>query len=338
MKALGKAKEKYSVGLNIGTQAIKIAKLRLSKDGQMELCGFDLVPIQLELAETLKKIKQAMDIDYVNTGVSGPQTVIRHISFPKMSKDELKQALKFEAQKHIPFPMAEINLDGFILKDDLPENKMLVLLAAAKKELISQRIKLIEEAGMRINVICIDSIALINAFNFNYPQDESLKQKAVTLLNIGATTTNLNILEGGIPRLSRDINIGGNNFTQRIMELLGLDFKPAEEIKQNPGKENAQKLLAAQESMLTNLASEIRTSFDYYESQSTTSVVKIFLSGGGSNFTGLSDMLANSLGIEVEYWDPLKRISLADGIDVNKIKSLSNQLAVAVGLALRTIE
>lgn len=334
MKKSGKSKDKYSVGVDIGTQSIKIAKLKFGKE-QVELGGFDLVPSQLELADVLKKIRQDLDLETINIGVAGPQTVVRHINFPKMNKEELKQALKFEAQKHIPFPVSEINLDGFILKDDLPDNKMLVLIAAAKKELINQRIKLVEDAGMKLNLICIDSISMINAFNFNYGQDDSLKQKAVALLNIGASTTNLDILENGIPRLSRDINVAGNNFTQKIMEVFGLDFKSAEELKLDQEKAQSEKIQTAQESILTNLASEIRTSFDYYESQSTTSVVKILLSGGGSNFVGLKDMLANSLGIEVDYWDPLRQISLSQDIDPKEIKSLSNQLVVAVGLALR---
>jgi type IV pilus assembly protein PilM len=334
MKKIGKSKDKYSVGLDIGTQSIKIAKLKILQE-QVELSDFNLVPVQLEMGEILKKIKQAMDIETVNIGISGPQTVVRQINFPKMNQDELKQALKFEAQKYIPFPITEINLDGYILKADLPENKMLVLIAAAKKELINQRIKLIEDVGLKLDIICIDSISLINAFNFNYAKEDFFKQKAIALLNIGATITNLDILENGTPRLSRDINIAGNDFTQKIMEIFGLDFKSAEELKLNPDELKSQKLLTAQESIFTNLASEIRTSFDYYESQSTTSVVKIFLSGGGSNFIGLKDTLANSLGIEVEYWNPLKQVSLSSEMDPAKLKTFSNHLAVAVGLALR---
>jgi type IV pilus assembly protein PilM len=88
--------------------------------------------------------------------------------------------------------------------------------------------------------------------------------------------------------------------------------------------------------VVTSLTSEIRTSFDYYESQSASSVAKIFLSGGGSRMIGLKDMLANFLGIEVEYWDPLKQIILSSDIDPQKIKALFSQFAVAVGLALRS--
>ena len=100
-------------------------------------------------------------------------------------------------------------------------------------------------------------------------------------------------------------------------------------------KEKSNKAVTAAEPVLSDLSKELRTSFDYYESQSASSLSKIFLSGGGSKFTGLKGMLANLLSIEVEYWEPLRQISIADNIDSKEAKELSAQLAVAVGLALR---
>lgn len=329
-----KFKEKFSIGLDIGTHTIKIAKLKFAKDA-IELGGFELESTQVNPADTLKNLAKSQGIETVNIGVSGPQSVIRYITFPRMNEDELRQSLRFEAQKHIPFSISEINLDGYILKEDLPDNKMLVLLAAVKKELINQRLKSIEDAGIKVNIVDIDSLALINAFNFNYSQDDFLKQKAIALLNIGASLTNLNILENGIPSLSRDMHLAGNNFTQKLVDAFGMDFKSAEDLKNNPDSERANKVKQAIESVLTNLAGEIRISFDYFESQSTTSVAKIFLSGGSCKSLGLKEMLANSLGIEVEYWDPLKLINVSSKIDPEKAKAYSGQLAVALGLALR---
>ncbi|MCX5700832.1 MAG: type IV pilus assembly protein PilM [Candidatus Omnitrophica bacterium] len=327
-------KERFCVGLDIGSSAIKIVKLKFLND-LVELCSFDVEPLKLDLGEALRKLKATQALDSVNIGVSGLQTVIRYANFPRMNAQELRQALKFEAQKHIPFNISEVNLDGVILKDDLSDSKMLVLISAAKKELISGRVKLIESVGSSINTIDMDSIALVNAFIFNNPSFEYQEHKAIALLNIGSCVTNLDIVESGIPRLSRDIHIASSNFTQKIMSIFELDSANAESLKINPDAERANKVKAAVESVLANLAAEVRTSFDYYESQSATSVVKIFLSGGGSNFTGLNEMLGHSLGIEVEYWDPLKKLQIAQGLDTVKLKQSSNQLAIAVGLALR---
>ena len=327
-------KEKFSFGLDIGTHSIKYVKLKLL-NGSAELSDLNLLTGSADVEGVLKNIKQSQGADFVNISLSGPSTVIRYVNFPKMNEQELKQALKFEAQKHIPFSVEEVVLDSFILKEDLPDNKMLVLIAAVKKDFLNQRIKLIEDAGLKANLVDIDSLALTNAFNYNYPQDDNPKYKAVALLNIGSSMSNLNILENGMPRLSRDIHIGGSNFTQKLMEMFSLDFKAAEELKINPDAEKAKSVTATIESVFSNLASNIRTSFDYYESQSTTSVAKIFLNGGGSKFVGLKDMLANLLGIEVESWDPLSNIKVPNTVDTQKVNNLSGQLAVAVGLAIR---
>lgn len=327
-------KEKYACGLDIGTSTVKLVKLRFAKE-QVELCNFYLEPVQPDLGPVLKGAYEACDTKKVNISVSGPVTVIRYATFLKMRPEELKQALKFEAAKHIPFSIDEVNLDSCILKEDLTNNKMLVLLAAVKKDFLSQRLKLIQDIGFNADIVDIDSIALINAFNFNYPEAQDSQHAAVALLNIGASISNLNILEDGIPRLSRDMHISGNNFTQKLADTLPLDFKSAENLKLNPEKEKLQSIVACLEPVFNNLANEIRVSFDYYESQSASSVAKIFLSGGGSQFGSLKDTLSNLLGIEVEHWDPLKKISLSDSVDSKKLKGLSSHLAVAIGLSLR---
>ena len=342
------AKERFSFGLDIGTQSIKCVKLKVTGSA-VELVAFDLQESMLDPTELLNKIKHAQGADLVNISFCGASTVIRYVNFLRMNKCELTGALKFEAQKHIPFSVEEVNLDAEILKDDLPENKMLVLIAAIKKELILQRIKVLENAGLRANIIDIDSLALVNAFNFNYPKTDlpenksennglasaSQSRKSICLLNIGSTITNVNILDNGLVRLSRDIHSGGANFTKKLMDIFEMDFKAAEELKINPPEDKANKIKAGVESVLTNLASEIRTSFDYYESQNTANVVKIFLSGGASKITGLKEMLGACLGIPVETWNPFKQIKIPDTIDRQKLNKFYGEFNVAVGLALR---
>jgi type IV pilus assembly protein PilM len=327
-------KEKISVGLDIGNQSIKIVKLRFFS-GSVELVDFDLVQPQVDLEEAIRKIKQTQNLDSVNISFGGPSSVIRYINFPRMNSQELNRSLKFEAQKHIPFSLADVSLDGFILKDDLPDNKMLVVIAAIKKESLNQRLRLAQDAGLHVNMVDIDSLALINCFNFNYAEENNPKNKAVALLNIGASFSGLNILENGIPRLSRDIQIAGNSFTQKLADTLNTDLKAAEKQKLSSDKNNSDKIASCLESILGKLAGELRTSFDYYESQSSSSVSKIFLSGGGSGPAGLDALLSNLLGIESQYWYPFKEINLPASVNAQNLKSASPQLCVAVGLALR---
>ncbi|MFH0855054.1 MAG: type IV pilus assembly protein PilM [Candidatus Omnitrophota bacterium] len=330
------SRERFCIGLDIGTQSVKIARLKLAKD-EVTLCGFDIEPAKLELSGAFKKIKEPRFADTLNISVSGPQTVIRYANFPKMNSQELRRSLKFEAHKYIPFSVSEVNLDACILKNDPVDSKMLVLIAAAKKEMVASRLELIESINLPVNLVEVDSISLVNAFIFNNPPEDSAGDKAVALLNIGASVSNLNILEGAIPRLSRDMHIAGNTFSQKIMDIFGVAFNDAERLKTEPEREaeNEDRINAALESVLSNMATDIRTSFDYYESQGSSSVVKIFLSGGGARFKGLKEALARLLGIEVEFWDPLKRLVIDAAVGVDKAKEASGQLAVAVGLALR---
>ncbi len=352
-----RSKERFSFGLDIGTQAVKCVKLKFTGSA-VELAGFEMQESQLDPTELLRKIKHDQGADLVNISFCGVATVIRYVNFVRMNKNELKGALKFEAQKHIPFSVNEVNLDAEILRDDLPENKMLVLIAAIKKEAVLQRIKLLENAGLRPNLIDIDSLALVNAFSFNYSKSESgenkpeangqpagqnqnpeagaaQNHKTTCLLNIGSTITNVNILDNGLVRLSRDIHSGGGNFTKKLMDTFELDFKAAEELKVNPPADKADKIKSSVESVLANLASEIRTSFDYYESQNTASVSKIFLSGGACKINGLKEMLGAFLGIPVETWDPFKQIVIPESVDRQKLDKSREQFNVAVGLALR---
>jgi len=328
------AKDGSSVGLDIDSSSVKVIKLKRLKDN-VELVSLGVESVGLDLVPVLKMLSQENDFKKCNVSVSGSSSITRYINFPKMNETELKQALKFEAQKHIPFGIAEVGLDSHILKNDLPDNKMLVLLAAAKKELIVQRIKILEDAALRPGIIDMDSMAIINAFMFNYPEDEYFRNKAVAVLNIGASYTSLSILDDGIPRLSRDIHIAGNNFTNKLMDNFALDFDSAEKLKVNPEKEKLGTVASAIESVLINLSTEVRTSLDYYESQNTSSVNKIFLAGGSCCFAGLKDMLSSFIGVEVELWDPFRKLSLAQTIDAAKAKALSMKFGVAVGLALR---
>jgi type IV pilus assembly protein PilM len=306
MNFLGKgaSKAKITVGLDIGSVSIKAAKIKSSLGGA-ELVDFAQEPALPDPLSSLKKIKEEKGIDSVNTSISGISTVLRYVVFPKMSREELKQALKFEAQKHIPFAVNEANLDGAILKNDLPENKMLVLLAAAKKDFVSQRLKLLSDAGIKAEAVDLDSLALFNCFNAVFSKEDLKNNKTFAILNIGAVNSNLNIVDDGILKLSRDIRFGSSNITGKVETALG------------------------------GLANEIRVSFDFFESQNASSAGKIFLSGGGSAVAGLKDALAGLLGIEAESWDLLKKVKAAGTVNAEKLKEVAPALTVAAGLALR---
>ncbi|MCX5715254.1 MAG: type IV pilus assembly protein PilM [Candidatus Omnitrophica bacterium] len=326
-------KPRFSVGLDIGTSSAKLIKLRFLKE-TVELVACEVAGYRKPLAEVVKDLAEKYKFDRVNISVSGSAVVTRYVVFPKMQPEELNQSLKFEVQKHIPFDINEVYLDAHILRTDLADNKMLVLVCAVKKDFINSRLKLFESPGLRVNLIDVDSLSMINAFLFNYSEDKA-SAKTLALLNVGNKTTNLSIVDELLPGLNRDIHLGGDNFTEKLQELLHLDFAQAEAEKLKYDPAQASGLLAATESVVSSLSREIRTSFDYYESQNASTVGKIFLSGAGTKLPGFKDTLANMLGIEVDFWDPLRKIIFGAELDAQNLKSIASQLAVAVGLALR---
>lgn len=333
------SKEELSVGLDIGSGSIKAVALE-AKDKQVILKKFNLTAVNpgANLSSAVKQSLSAIGVvdERINISLSGQSVIIRYVWLPLMSQKELISSLKFEAVKLIPFSIEEVNVDSYILKQDVSNNKMLVLIVAAKKEAISERIKLIQDLGFKVGVVDVDSLALINAFNFNYHSGaEKELPKALALLNIGASVSNLNILEAGIPVFSRDIYIAGSNFSQKITDTSGIDFSAAEKAKMETDQAKQQKIAALVESIISSLVSEIRISFDYYESQGASSVEKIFLSGGGSLFYNLKNNLNHMLGMDIDYWDPTRHLAFLENNEAGKLKSAAAQFAVALGLAMR---
>lgn len=327
-------KEKEVIGLDIGSSNLKLIKIK-NKEQAFSISAFG---IEKNYSDSLKAIKDLVQRTNtlgraVNVSLSGPGVVTRYIPFPKMQPEEFHNALKFEAEKHIPFPINEVILDGFILKD-LEEGKMLVLIVAAKKDFAQKRIDLVKNAGLEINLIDINCLALVNSFNNASILKKEGGVKAVALLDIGATVTNLDILENDIPRFSRDINLGGLDLTKKISEKLSLSLIDAENLKCNP-QSRLEEINTICESVLNNLVTELRLSFDYYESQCASSIEKVYLSGGGSLFSGLDNFLNHMLGIEILRWDPLVNIKIEPGVDEKLLKENSNLLNIAMGLGLR---
>ncbi|MCM8799531.1 MAG: pilus assembly protein PilM [Candidatus Omnitrophica bacterium] len=333
-----KKKQNIKIALDWGSYSLKIVKLE-SINNRHIIRNFLFVNIASS-KDVLSLIKDSLfklEVGSlpISMSASGHNVICRYINFPLMNEEEFKEAIKFEAPKYIPFSFNDVYFDSIILKKDTSAKKMLVLIAAAKKDYIDQRIDVIKKVGFNVSLIDIDSLAISNCFNFNFSKDASLKNKAVVLLNIGSSITNLNILEDRIAVLSRDIKIAGDDFTKRISSDLGCDFETAEGIKTQPDEEQIQKIRPSLEAVASLLAQEIRISLDYYESQSVSTVDKLYLTGGSSILINLKEILSRYLDMEVEIWDPLVGFEVSESINQQEIYSKSRYLAVSLGLALR---
>jgi len=326
------------VGLDIGTSWVKILQIAgepgkpvLEALGVKEIRGM----AKSELAQAIKDLAAQSRISSkeANISVSGQSVIVRFISMPKMDNEALKGAIKFEAEKFIPFDMDDCIIDFKTIKKEGSDNKLNIILAAAKKGAVEERIKIAEEAGFSVRAVDVDSFALANSFSRNFPDIGPDKTSA--LLNIGGAFTNLSILRGDAIFFARDIAIGAGDFSSVISKRMGVDPKAADELIFVP-KEKSQEVTGYMKTVFNNLLEEVKLSFNYYENQGGRSIDEIYISGGGIGLFGLNEVFQENLGSKPALWKPLGFLDKEKAaIDRALIDSQEPNFAIVSGLVLR---
>jgi len=342
-------KKKSLVGLDIGSSVVKAVELTQVGD-QLKITGFGHAAIESKdalkdcIADVLRR--SGIRTRRVATAVSGRAVIVRYINMTTMSDEDLKSALKFEADKYIPFQVDEVVLDCSRLPDFSDgakkegDKEMKVLLVAVKQTLIDEHLQIIQSLGLVPTVIDVDTFALGNAFELNSlhsPRVED-EEKVIALIDIGSVKTNINIIKNNTSYFSREVYLAGNDFTESISRRLNTDIGEAEKLKLNPqGKEES-----IEESILPtldDLGNEIHLSFDYYENQYDREVDEVFISGGSSKIAGLKASFERVFDRRIHFWDPTENLEVrSDRVDVQDMKDHGPQLSVAVGLASRIMD
>ena len=273
-------------------------------------------------------------------GVSGKETVIaicgreliiKKIQIPEVPPRDVHDVVQLEAEHHIPFAIDEVFLDyhGVGKHDSLLD----LILVAVKKSKVLEYAAVVEQAGLRPSIVDVDSFALGNQFELNYPDD---RHEAVALIDIGASFMKTNVVRGGSTIFARDIPFGGNNYTQAIAQQLKVPFEQAEAAKL--GRDVGvrwEAVVPALEAVSRELSLEVQRTFDYFASTAESERIgRIVLAGGCSLLPGLNDYLSSNWGIPVELARPFERIEV-DPQYTEDVNAAGPALAVAVGLALR---
>lgn len=324
------ALQNVSVSLDIGSAYVKAVALEKSSQ-TINIADFKCERIEKDVKDALFKVLSSLSVKKkeLATSVSGQNVALRYVNLPAMSNEELSKSMNFEIGKYIPFKKDEINFDTTVLKKDKDKEKMLVLIAAAKKELIESRISLCRGVGYFPNFIDVCALALANYFEFL----SGAKEGVYAVVNLGASFSSVDIIEDGLLVLSRDIFIGGNDFTKRVSEVTNKDFKDSEEIKLRALNED---LIQSLESVFNNLLRELKASFDFYETQADRLIGKIFITGGSSQLKGLKEFLTHSLGQDIEAISfNSDKLRLSPSLNAEDFKKNFNFYTVALGMALR---
>jgi len=338
MKVKGPRKEVH-IGLDIGTRLIKAIEVS-SENGTSRITKLHLIEINSPATpentdNALAKLSEEFkpSTNEVNISLSAPSAIVRFITMPKMKEEDLRNSLRFEAEKYIPFNINEVFIDACMLAEPAEEkNQMRVLLAAAKKEVVNSRIEMLKRVGFSVAVIDVDGFACFNAFrNSGTPPDES---KSAALLNIGYTHTNVVIARGPAPFFTRDIQIAGLDIAKSISQAFGAEEKDSDKLIFEPG-EKAAEVLDAARPVLNNLVDELRLSFGYYENQHGKSIDEIYISGGVSRLPGILKYLEENFGTTPVVWDPFSKFEVGPEIDKKLLENGASRFGVSAGLAIR---
>lgn len=341
------------VGLDIGSRTIKAAEIIETKSGN-NLNSFgavDIPPGLIEegvikdpaaVAELIRQLFKTNNIREQNVAISvgGPSVIIKHnVNVDGMEEDQLHDTIHYEVEQYIPFDINDIDWDFHIIGESpTVANKMEVILAAAKKELISNRVDLVRMAGLNPCIIDVDAFALQNIFEINYDsQDES-----IALIDIGASKTSLSILKDNTSVFTRDASLGCGQITQKIMSFLDCSFDEAEKIKQSEQSESisTDDLREIISSVVADWSQEITRDLEFYYSTNPEDHIKrIVLSGGGARVNELHKALSQEVNADVETINPFGKLNInSDRVDKPLLEQMAPQAAICLGLALRKID
>jgi type IV pilus assembly protein PilM len=257
----------------------------------------------------------------------------------RMTPEDLRNAIRYEADKYIPFDVDEVVLDCQPFQadglTDLATNEMRVLLVACKRAVIDEQLRVLAAAGLHPEIVDVDVFALGNAFETAVRRGSEAATRVSALVDVGASKTSVNLVRAGTSLFTREIHAGGDAFTAAIASRLGLKQAEAESLKQSPGPD-ADRVRGAVAPAVDDLAAEIRLSFEYFENQFDLGIDEVLLSGGGSRLVHLDEDLSRTFDRPTMPWDPTGDLPIASGsVDVDSLREHVSELAVAVGLASR---
>jgi type IV pilus assembly protein PilM len=338
------------LGLDVGSNAVKMVEVNQSKKG-FELQFAGLAPLS-DGAVVDKSVKKPEDVGTalmslysscgtrtkdVATSLAGKSVIIKQVTMNSMSDTQLEKQIEMEAEPYIPFDIKDVNLDYFIM-GDRPEREgtMEVVLVAAKKDYMEEYIDLITTTNLNPVVVDVDPFALEVMYEFCYP---NVQEEVVALVNIGASTINVNILKSGASQYTRDLPLGGESVTREIMRFFDVDYHRAENIKRGAQMDgiNSRNLRKIFQRAVENFVSELQRILDFFSTNvSYDPIQKIFLSGGAASTYGLAPAMEEELNIPVEMIDPFRSLRIDERIfDTDYLYRIGPTMAVAVGLALR---
>ena len=345
------AKGKNLLGLDIGASSVKACLLKETKRG-WTLQTFDMVELPDEaivegavmnsgvIVDAIRELVQRNRIKQKQCAlaVAGYSVIIKKITLPLMTREELDESIQWEAEQYIPFDISDVYLDVEMLSSRAVQGQMDVLLVAAKKETVNDYVNVAREAGLEPVVMDVQACDLQNMFEVNYG---TAVGETVVLIDVGASVTNINVLADGVTTLTRDIAKAGNLFTEEIQKQLNITYEEAETYKRGGAEQTdtvvPQEVDRVVQQVAEAIAGEVQRSLDFYAATSAESMFsKVYLSGGSARLPALGRTISRTCGVPVELVNPFANIAYDEKTFTPEfLEQIAPSAGVAVGLALR---
>ena len=345
MALFGLGRAKRTVGLDIGSGYVKLVVMdhgkgrpRIVKAAATPLVADAIVEGEVMdptlVASTIRSLFETAGVKEkkVVTAVGGRDVIIKRIQMDRMKESDARDVIRWEAEQHVPFDMESVELDFQILDPTEEGLQMTVLLVAAKRDLVENKVALLLDAGLEPEVIDVDAFALHNAFELNYPEAMA---GVVGFVNIGHETTNVNLLEEGVPVLNRDLAFGTRRLRESLQRERGLTAEAAEDVLEGRASDPELEDFISQRAEEVALGVERAAAF-LQASSTHAGLSRIYVCGGGARVLRMAEALAERLQVPAEIANPVQRVDVDPGaFDPISIADMGPMLVLPVGLALR---
>lgn len=356
-----KKSENSVLGIDIGTSSIKVVQLRKEKERAVletygEIATGPYVNLKVgqaaKLSEesvvmALKDVLKEANVKAKTACVAIPlkSSFVTIISLPFSPEKNLSEIIQLEARRYIPVPISEVILDWWILprameknEEGLPDGKAgkrettQVLLVAIHKDTVNIYKDIIAKVNLKARAYEIESFSMIRACL-------SRETSPVAVLDIGASTTKLAIVDFGVMKGSYSINYGSQDLTSALSRSLNIDFSRAEEMKREIGLSDLpenKEVVAVLEPVLEYSFSEASKFIKEFQKKNQRSIGKVILTGGGSLLKGLVDFAVKKFALEVELADPFAKVEHPAFLS-KALKEVGVNFSIAIGLTLREL-
>lgn len=342
------------VGIDIGSSSVKVLELA-QRDSVYHVQGYGSVAFP-EDAVTEKEIKKTeLVTNALTQAIAEARIGAKHaaLAMPssmvitkviqmdaKFKESELETQIELDANRHIPYPLDEVNLDFTVLGPNFKdETKIDVLIAASRSDQVDSRVDVVTEAGLTAKVMDVESYAIERVLPLLLEQlPDQGEDKIVGVMNLGSTVSSLTVLEKMSIIYTREEAFGGKQLTEAIRTRFEMTLDQAESAKRSgklPPEYQEEVFIPFKESIAGQISNSLQF---FFSSADMTQIDCLLLAGGSATIEGLCEVVQARLGVPTVVANPFVNMSVASHLNRDELMKNGPSLLIACGLALRSFE